>query len=117
MLDSILESSLVIDLYYSLYDFTWKFNIFFIYNLFIFFIGSVWFLQIVYFFSFYLSVLSISILSKRIYVKREKPPYCFPKNNTAAFLFIFLRLFAQNLSFWRGHVGIEPTQDALNAQH
>ena len=33
MLDSILESSLVIDLYYSLYDFTWKFNIFFIYKL------------------------------------------------------------------------------------
>ena len=99
MLDSILESSLVIDLYYSLYDFTWKFNIFFIYNLFIFFIGSVWFLQIVYFFSFYLSALSISILAKRIYVKREKPPYCFPKNNTAAFLFIFLRLFAQKPLF------------------
>ena len=78
MLDSILESSLVIDLYYSLYDFTWKFNIFFIYNLFIFFIGSVWFLQIIYFFSFYLSALSISILAKRIYVKKEKPPYCFP---------------------------------------
>ena len=78
MLDSILESSLVIDLYYSLYDFTWKFNIFFIYNLFIFFIGSVWFLQIVYFFSFYLFVLSISILSNRIYVKKEKLLYYFP---------------------------------------
>ena len=99
MLDSILESSLVIDLYYSLYDFTWKFNIFFIYNLFIFFIGSVLFLQIVYFFSFYLSALSISILVKRIYVKKEKPPYCFPTNNTAAFLFIFLRLFAQKPLF------------------
>ena len=100
MLDSILESSLVIDLYYSLYDFTWKFNIFFIYNLFIFFIGSVWFLQIVYFFSFYLSVLSISILSKRIYVKREKPPYCFPKNNTAAFLFIFFKAFRPKTSLF-----------------
>ena len=113
MLDSILESSLVIDLYYSLYDFARKFNIFFIYNPFIFFIDSICFLQIVYFFSFYLFVSSISILFDRICTK--KPQYCFPTNNTAAFLCIFpnLRLSPKNLSFGEGMWESNPPRTLL----
>ena len=90
MLDSILESSLVIDLYYSLYDFTWKFNIFFIYNLFIFFIGSVWFLQIVYFFLILLIRIIYKYSGQEDLRQKRKATVLFPQKQYSSFsLYLF----------------------------